>query len=101
MKFALITAIILSLVMAYFAVQNSQTAQVSFLGWYYDGPLVIILLITFGVGVISTFLAMFPGSFRKSREISKLKSQITEQSSLLAACEKKLSDNVTRIEKGD
>lgn len=98
MKFALIIALILSVVMAYFAVQNSQTTQVTFLGWYYDGPLVIILLLTFGVGVISTFLAMFPGSFRKSREISKLNSRMTEQSSKLAACEKKLSDKVARIE---
>ena len=37
MKFALILAIALSVIMAFFAVQNSQHAQVSFLGWSFDG----------------------------------------------------------------
>jgi uncharacterized integral membrane protein len=62
--------------MAFFAVQNSQHTVVTFLGWYFDGPLVIVLLLTFGVGVVTTFLAMFPGSLRKSMEISKLKSRL-------------------------
>ncbi|PKN12373.1 MAG: hypothetical protein CVU69_07770 [Deltaproteobacteria bacterium HGW-Deltaproteobacteria-4] len=50
MKFALIAAIVVSAVMAYFAVENSQQTQVSFLGWYFDAPLVIILLLSFGAG---------------------------------------------------
>lgn len=80
MKFALIVAIALSMVMAFFAVQNSQSGQVTFLGWYFNGPMVIILLLSFGAGVITTFLAMLPGSLRKSLEISKLKSSLSEQS---------------------
>lgn len=89
MKFALIAAIALSLVMAFFAVQNSQQAQVTFLGWYFNGPLVIILLLSFGAGVLATFLAMLPGSFRKSIEISKLKSSLHENSTKLEVLEKK------------
>lgn len=46
MKFALIAAIVVSAVMAYFAVENSQQTQVTFLGWYFDAPLVIILLLS-------------------------------------------------------
>jgi uncharacterized integral membrane protein len=76
MKIALAAAIILSLVMAFFAVQNSQHTVVTFLGWYFDGPLVIVLLLTFGAGVITTFLVMFPGLLRKSMEISKLNSRL-------------------------
>lgn len=88
MKFALIAAIVVSAVMAYFAVENSQQTQVTFLGWYFDAPLVIILLLSFGAGVIATFLAILPGSFRKSREISKLKAQVTVDASKIAAFEK-------------
>jgi len=88
MKIALIAAIVLSLAMAFFAVQNSQLAQVTFLGWYFDGPLVIILLLTFGTGVITTLLAMLPGSLRKSIENSKLKSRIAEYSAKDGALEK-------------
>lgn len=88
MKFALIAAIIVSALMAYFAVENSQQTQVSFLGWYFDAPLVIILLISFAAGAIATFLATLPGSFRKSMEISKLKAQATVDASKIAALEK-------------
>lgn len=90
MKFALIAAIIVSALMAYFAVENSQQTQVSFLGWYFDAPLVIILLLSFGAGVVATFLATLPGSFRKSMEISKLKAQLTGDASKIAALEKEL-----------
>ena len=73
MKFALIVAVLLSLVMAFFAVQNSQHTQVTFMGWYFDAPLVIVLLLAFGVGALTAFLALLPASVRKSLEISKLK----------------------------
>jgi len=92
MKVALIAAFVIALVMAFFAVQNSQHTQVSFLGWYFDGPLVIILLLTFGAGVLTSFLAMLPGSLRKSIEISKLKSRLTDCSSKLDDFEKKQTD---------
>ncbi|MGA7829104.1 MAG: LapA family protein [Geobacteraceae bacterium] len=92
MKVALIAAFVIALVMAFFAVQNAQHAQVSFFGWYYDGPLVIILLLTFGAGVLTSFLAMLPGSLRKSVEISKLKSRVKECSSKLEVFEKKETD---------
>jgi uncharacterized integral membrane protein len=100
MKFALIAAIAVSLVMAFFAVQNSQHAQVTFLGWYFDGPLVIILLLTFGSGVVATFLAMLPGSLRKSIEIKKLKSSLKERASKIEVLEKK-QVLATTSDKGD
>lgn len=97
MKFALIAAIALSIVMAFFAVQNSQSAQVTFLGWYFNGPMVIVLLLSFGAGVIATFLAMLPGSLRKSLEISKLKSSLSEQLSKAEMLEKKqLSESLNK-----
>jgi uncharacterized integral membrane protein len=89
MKVALIAAFLIALVMAFFAVQNSQHTQITFLGWYFDAPLVIILLLTFGTGAVTSFLAILPGSVRKSIEISKLKSRLTECSSKLDVLEKK------------
>jgi len=88
MKFALIVAVLLSLIMAFFAVQNSQHTQVTFMGWYYDAPLVIVLLLAFGVGALTAFLAMLPGSLRKSLEISKLKKVSTDTLLKLASIEK-------------
>jgi len=100
MKITLIAALILALVMAVFAVQNSQQALVTFFGWYFDGPLVIILLLTFGTGVIVTFLAMLPGSLRKSNEISKLKSRVAEATSALEALEKQKKTSESKPLKG-
>lgn len=88
MKFALIAAVALSLVMALFALQNMQHTQVTFLGWYFDGPLVVVLLITFGAGIISTLLVTLPGSLSKSLEISKLNSRVAEYSLKIEALEK-------------
>lgn len=88
MKFALIAAIALSIMMVFFALQNSQPTQVAFGGWYFNGSLVIILLMSFGAGVLAMFLAMLPGSVRKSIEISRLKSQLLEYSSKLQDLEK-------------
>lgn len=88
MKFALIASIAVSALMAYFAVQNSQQTEVTFLGWYFNGPLVIILLMSFGAGVLATFLAVLPGSLRKSMEISKLKARLAENATKIAALEK-------------
>lgn len=88
MKFALVVAIAVSLLMALFAVQNAQQTQVTFLGKYFDGPLVIVLLLSFAAGAVATFLAMIPGSLRKSIDISKLKSSLAERSAKLELLEK-------------
>jgi|GEM_PF-4145353 hypothetical protein len=54
------------------------------MGWYFDGPLVIVLLLSFATGAIAAFLTILPGTVRKSLEISKLKTR-------LLACEHKLA----------
>jgi len=96
MKFALVVAIALSVVMAFFAVQNSQHAQVSFLGWYFDGPLIIVLLLSFAVGAVAAFLAFLPGSLKKSMEISKLKSSLLVCSRKVESLEKASESQVNR-----
>jgi len=96
MRFALIAAIALSVVMAFFAVQNSQNTQVTFLGWFFDAPLIIILLLTFGTGVAATFLAMLPSSWRKSSELSKLKFRVAENTSLIETLKRQQMVNESR-----
>ena len=99
MKMTLIVAVAISVVTALFALQNMQHTQVTFLGWYFDGPLVIVLLITFGAGVITTFLAMIPGSIRKSSDISKLNALLAEYSSKLSIMEKQQKARESQPEK--
>lgn len=98
MKLALAAAIIVAALMTLFAVQNSQHTQVTFLGWYFDGPLVIVLLISYGAGALSAFLSMIPGNIKKSLEISKLKSALADSSakteSMAIGVNKEQSTNV-------
>jgi uncharacterized integral membrane protein len=98
MRVSLVAAIVLALVMAFFAVQNSQPTHVTFLGWYSDGPLVIILLLTFAAGVISALLATLPGTLKKTIEISKLKSRVAEGSRKIESLEKITENNLQNIE---
>jgi uncharacterized integral membrane protein len=93
MKFALIAAIAVSVLMVFFAAQNAQHAQVAFMGWYFDGPLVIILLLSFGAGVLAAFLTVIPGSLSKSSKISKLNSVNAENVSKIEAFEKQRNEN--------
>lgn len=88
MKFAFIVAIAVSVIMAFFAVQNSQQAQVSFLGWYFDGPLIIVLLLSFTAGAVAAFLSVLPGGLRKSIEIKKLKANLLECTRKIETLEK-------------
>ena len=70
MKLSFAISIILSALAVIFALQNAQPVKVTFLHWSFDGSLVIILLLTFLVGVISAFIASIPGYIRMKREIS-------------------------------
>jgi uncharacterized integral membrane protein len=76
MKLALVASVIVAAITTLFAAQNAQHTQVTFLAWYFEAPLVILLLITFASGVVTAFLATLPGSLRKSLEIKRLKAKL-------------------------
>lgn len=76
MKLAFIASIGVAALAAFFAVQNTQVTKVTFLGWYFEASLVMVLLITFAAGVLATMLVLLPASLKKSLEIRRLKTQI-------------------------
>lgn len=93
MKFALIAAIAVSLLMVFFAAQNAQHAQVTFMGWYFEAPMVIILLLSSSAGVLAAFLTVIPGSVSKSYKISKFNSVVAENASKIEKLEKQLLES--------
>jgi len=80
MKLAFIAALAVAGLAAFFAVQNAQVSKVSFLGWYLEAPMVMVLLITFAAGVLTTMLSLLPASLKKSLEIKRLKAQLQSAS---------------------
>jgi uncharacterized integral membrane protein len=71
---------------AFFAMQNSQEIQIRLLMWTFEGPLVIVLLITFATGILSGWLTAIPSTMKKSRQVAELKREL----------KKPPSDNVMR-----
>lgn len=80
MKGYLPLSILIALVMAFFSVQNAQTVRVSFLSWFFESPLAVLLLLSFAAGAVTAFLASLPGRLRLNREIRDLKRPPTTQS---------------------
>jgi uncharacterized integral membrane protein len=76
MSFYTIFAIILTGLVALFSVQNSQPVKVTFLQWYFEGSLVIVLLLTFVAGLVTAYFFSLPARFRKARELADCRSRI-------------------------
>jgi uncharacterized integral membrane protein len=80
MRFTLVVALIIVVFVALFALQNSQVVQVGIFLWRFEGPMVIVLLVTFAVGILSGWLAAIPSAWKKSRQVSELKRELRKQS---------------------
>jgi len=78
MSFFTIFAIILTGLVALFSVQNSQPVKVTFLQWYFEGSLVIVLLLTFVAGLVTAYLFSIPSRFRKKRELTECRHRLRE-----------------------
>ncbi len=64
MRIFLVLALILSLVVTIFAVQNNTEIDVSFINWHATGSLALVLMITVFIGIGIGVLLMLPGSVR-------------------------------------
>ena len=57
--------LVLAAAIAIFAIQNSGEAVVKFIGWQFQGSLVVMILISTAVGVVMAVLLSLPGTFRQ------------------------------------
>ncbi len=78
MKLSLVIALCLTALVVIFSVQNSQPVQVTFIKWYFEGSLVVVLLLTFMAGVAAAYLASLPGRIRKGRELATSRKRVQE-----------------------
>ena len=66
---AVLVAALIALVSMIFSLQNAQKVQVTFLAWFFEGPLVVVLLVTFLAGASAAWLVTLPTRLRLRREI--------------------------------
>lgn len=79
MPVSLLAALLIVVVAVAFSLQNAHIPiSIQFLGWTYEGSLVLILLSTLFLGMLIHFLAMMPTRFRKSRQTTRLEQRIVE-----------------------
>jgi uncharacterized integral membrane protein len=74
----LAVALIVSILAGVFALQNAIPITVSFLLWKIDGSLALVLLITFALGCLVSFLVLIPSMVRRRRALSQQQRKIAE-----------------------
>ena len=64
LRIFLVLALLLSLLVTIFAVQNNTATEISFIGWTATGSLALVLMVTVLIGIGIGILFMLPGSLR-------------------------------------
>lgn len=72
MRILIAVAVVLSLLVTIFAVQNNQPTTVKFLFWSVDGSSALVLMVTLIAGVVVGVLLMIPGSVRNRLRVAEL-----------------------------
>jgi uncharacterized integral membrane protein len=95
MVFALILALVMAIVMVFFALENPTMVTVSFFGYAVQGSLALFIMVAMGIGVLIGLLVMIPGRIRSGlantrnrKKIGSLESNLEEHKTRLAALEK-------------
>ncbi len=79
MQIYLLFAVIIAIIAVIFGLQNPVNVTVNFLFWKFEGSLALVLLITFGLGFITSLLTSLPGIIRRKKETLNTK-RSTEES---------------------
>jgi len=75
----LFLSLILALLTAAFALQNTEAVTVRLLLWEYQTSLVLVILGSVGSGIVLTFLASLGRRWRRSRAIRSLETTVESQ----------------------
>jgi uncharacterized integral membrane protein len=78
MQFFLFFALILTVVLVLFAVQNSTVITLRFIKWTFDGPIALLLALAFVMGMFTGIFLIIPSWWRKARESRMRKKRIDE-----------------------
>lgn len=74
MKFVIL--ILIAILVAIFAVQNSVVVSLSFFNYKFESSLVVVVLLSYALGIISGIVYMLPSLLKKHFQISGLKKEL-------------------------
>lgn len=75
-QFYLILALVLATLVAIFAVQNAQEVNIRFLVWTFQSSVVVVILISLGVGALLAALMSLPQMLRGRRRLRESERQL-------------------------
>jgi uncharacterized integral membrane protein len=78
MQSFLIVALGLAILTVIFALQNAIPVGVTFLVWKFEGSLVLVLMLTFALGVLVSLLLSIPAILKRRSAISNQKKKMEE-----------------------
>lgn len=76
MRFALVFSLLIAVLAVVFALQNPQMMEVNLLFIDTQGSTALVLIITFGIGVLVGLLSTLPGRIRDRRKIKSLEKSL-------------------------
>lgn len=76
MRFALVFSLIIAVFAVVFALQNPQMMDVNLLFANTQGSTALVLIITFGLGVVAGLLSALPNRIRDRRKIKQLEKSL-------------------------
>lgn len=76
MRAVLVLLVVVLALVAAFAVQNPGIVTVRFIHLSADTSLLVIVVLSFGAGILAGWLAAIPASFRRARRIRELEAEI-------------------------
>lgn len=77
----LVISLIIAILVAVFAFRNYQEVSVDLFFFEPTGPLALVILVTFAIGVGVGLLSTVPGKLRKRRELKNLRKQMSKKGS--------------------
>jgi len=87
MRFALVLSLVLAILAVVFALQNPASMDVNLGPFVVNGSTALILMVTFGIGVIVGLLAAAPSLVKRKRRIRHLEKRPAESSADWSASE--------------
>lgn len=75
----LILAVLVAILAVVFAVQNAVPVTVAFLNFDFASSLALVLLVTFGLGMITGFLGLLPTIIRGRRQLAVARRELKER----------------------
>jgi putative membrane protein len=80
MRFSLLFSLVLAVLAVIFALQNPQPMDVNLLFFQTEGSTALVLILTFGFGVLVGLISSLPGRLRDRRKLKELQKKQSSRS---------------------